>query len=729
MKRFLIALILFTSQTQAQTPIYLDSDQPLEARVEDALSRLTLEEKVALCHAQSKFSSKGVQRLGIPELWMSDGPHGIREEIDWDSWNAAKWTNDYCMAFPALTCLAATWNPKLSYEYGVAIGQEARYRKKDVLLGPGVNIYRTPLNGRNFEYMGEDPLLASKLVVPYVKGVQSNGVAACVKHYALNNQEVYRGHINVIVSDRALREIYLPAFRAAVVDGGAWSIMGAYNKYKGQHCCHNEILLNKILKQEWGFDGCVITDWGGAHDTHQAALFGLDIEMGTGTNGLTLSKDNAYDNYYLALPYLEELKKGSIPLSTLDDKARRVLRLIFRTAMNLNKPWGSFATTEHATVARKVAQEGIVLLKNNNILPIDTDQVRSIAVIGQNATRSMTYGGGSSMLKPSYEISPLDGIKSRFGNKVKISYAQGYDAGPCVYGEVIPSKMDAELLKSQALNIAAQADMVIFVGGLNKNHQQDCEDGDRKEYNLPFGQDKLIEELLKVNKNLVLVLVSGNAVQIPQCDKLPAIVQAWYLGSESGNALASVLCGDVNPSGKLPISFAENINDWGAHSFGQISYPGDNVNQEYKEDIFVGYRWMDTKKINPRFPFGHGLSYTTFEYGKPSVNKKTFTERDSVEVVFRLKNTGTRHGAEVAQLYVGDPKCSVARPVKELKGFQKVFLDAGQSTNIKICVAVKDFAFYDETSNKWSTEPGEYILYLGASSRDIKHKISVWVSK
>ena len=364
--KFLATLFLACSisTVSAQTPVYMDDAQPIEARVKDALSRMTLEEKVALCHAQSKFSSAGVPRLGIPELWMSDGPHGVRAEINWNDWGYANWTNDSITAFPALTCLAATWNPDMSAKYGKAIGEEARYREKDVLLGPGVNIYRTPMNGRNFEYMGEDPYLASVMCVPYIQELQKNGVAACVKHYALNNQELWRGHVDVNLSDRVLYEIYLPAFKAAVEEGGAWSIMGAYNKIRGQHACHNDFTLNKILKDDWKFDGCVITDWGGAHDTYEAAVNGLDIEMGSYTNGLTSESVFTYNDYYLASPYLQMLKDGKVPMSTIDDKASRILRLIFRTAMNRQKPYGSVATEEHYAAAREIGNEGIVLLKN-----------------------------------------------------------------------------------------------------------------------------------------------------------------------------------------------------------------------------------------------------------------------------------------------------------------------------------------------------------------------------
>ena len=631
--KFFVTLLLACSisTVSAQTPVYMDDAQPIEARVKDALSRMTLEEKVALCHAQSKFSSAGVPRLGIPELWMSDGPHGVRAEINWNDWGYANWTNDSITAFPALTCLAATWNPDMSAKYGKVIGEEARYREKDVLLGPGVNIYRTPMNGRNFEYMGEDPYLASVMCVPYIQELQKNGVAACVKHYALNNQELWRGHIDVNLSDRALYEIYLPAFKAAVEEGGVWSIMGAYNKIRGQHACHNDFALNKILKGDWKFDGCVITDWGGAHDTYEAAVNGLDIEMGSYTNGLTSESAFTNNDYYLANPYLRMLKDGKVPMSTIDDKASRILRLIFRTAMNRQKPYGSVATEEHYAAAREIGNEGIVLLKNAPVikkgaplLPIDAAKYQNILVVGDNAVRLLNQGGGSSELKVKDMVSPLDGLRAAYGDKV--TYAKGYAAGRPMYGRAdeIPQNV-VDSLRVEAVEMARKADLVVLVGGLNKNHFQDCEGGDRLEYGLPFGQDELVEALLGVNKNLVLVLLSGNAVEMPWVSRVPAIVQGWYLGSMGGKSLADILSGAVNPSGKLPFSFPAKLTDCGAHAFDELSYPGDSIKQEYKEDILVGYRWHDTKKTPALFPFGHGLSYTTFTYGKPVLSAKTMT--------------------------------------------------------------------------------------------------------
>ena len=726
--KFLATLFLACSisTVSAQTPVYMDDAQPIEARVKDALSRMTLEEKVALCHAQSKFSSAGVPRLGIPELWMSDGPHGVRAEINWNDWGYANWTNDSITAFPALTCLAATWNPDMSAKYGKAIGEEARYREKDVLLGPGVNIYRTPMNGRNFEYMGEDPYLASVMCVPYIQELQKNGVAACVKHYALNNQELWRGHIDVNLSDRALHEIYLPAFKAAVEEGGAWSIMGAYNKIRGQHACHNDFTLNKILKDDWKLDGCVITDWGGAHDTYEAAVNGLDIEMGSYTNGLTSESVFTYNDYYLANPYLQMLKDGKVPMSTIDDKASRILRLIFRTAMNRQKPYGSVATEEHYAAAREIGNEGIVLLKNAPVvkkgaplLPIDAAKYQNILVVGDNAVRLLNQGGGSSELKVKDMVSPLDGLRAVYGDKV--AYAKGYAAGRPMYGRAdeIPQNV-VDSLRAEAVEMAKKADLVILVGGLNKNHFQDCEGGDRLEYGLPFGQDELIEALLGVNKNLVLVLLSGNAVEMPWVSQVPAIVQGWYLGSMGGKSLADILSGAVNQSGKLPFSFPARLKDCGAHAFDELSYPGDSIKQEYKEDILVGYRWHDTKKIPALFPFGHGLSYTTFTYGKPVASAKTMAADGTLTVTVAVKNTGSIAGKEIVQLYIGDDKCSVLRPVKELKHFAKVALAPGEEKNVTFTLTPDDLKFYDEASAAWKYEPGKFKAYVCASSADVR---------
>ena len=732
MKKILVSLAFAAvlPLSAQQKPVYLDESKPIEERVEDALPRLTLKEKIALVHAQSKFSSAGVPRLGIPEFWMTDGPHGVRPEVLWDEWDQAGWTNDSCVAFPALTCRAATWNPEMSLLYGQSIGEEARYRNKTVLLGPGVNIYRTPLNGRNFEYMGEDPYLSAHMVVPYIQGVQQNGVAACVKHFALNNHEVNRHTTNVIVDDRALYEIYLPAFKAAVQEGKAWAIMGSYNLYKGQHCCHNQYLLNDILKGEWGFDGVVISDWGGAHDTDQAITNGLDMEFGSWTNGLSNGASNAYDNYYLAMPYLQRIQEGKVGTKELDDKVRRILRLAFRTTMNTSRPWGAILSPEHYEAARRIGEEGIVLLQNEGgLLPINLDKAKKIAVIGENAIKMMTVGGGSSSLKVQREISPLDGIRQRVGNQVEVVYARGYvgdasgEYNGVVTGQNLKDDRTPDELIAEAVKVAADADYVIFIGGLNKSANQDCEDTDRAGLGLPYGQDDVIQALAKVNRNLIVVNISGNAVAMPWVKEVPAIVQDWYLGSEAGSALAAVLVGDVNPSGKLPFTFPVKLEDNAAYALGEYTGVRSDtvINIKYNESIFVGYRWADKqKKSKPLFAFGHGLSYTTFEYGKPVADAKTMSPDGKLTVKVTVKNTGSREGQEVVQLYIADKKSSLPRPLKELKGFKKIKLTPGESKEVSFVIDKEALSFFDDTKHAWIAEPGKFEAIIAASAADVK---------
>ena len=709
---------------QADLPDYLNPEVEVEARIDDAMSRMTLDEKIAIIHAQSKFSSAGVPRLGIPELWTSDGPHGIRPEVLWDEWEQAGWTNDYCVAFPALTALAATWNTDMSALYGKSIGEEARYREKDVLLGPGVNIYRSPLNGRNFEYMGEDPFLASRMVVPYVQGVQSNGVAACVKHYALNNQESHRHTMSPVLDDRTLYEIYLPAFKAAVQEGGAWAIMGAYNNFRGQQACHNDLLLNQILKGEWGFDGVVISDWGGTHNTREAITNGLDLEFGTWTDGLTMGATNGYDAYFLADPYKKLIESGEFTTKELDEKVRRVLRLMYRTSMNTNKPFGSLVSDEHVAASRTIGEEGIVLLKNdNNVLPIDLNKTKTIAVIGENAIKAMTVGGGSSSLKVAKEVSPLEGLQNRVGDKAEILYARGYVGDVSTSyngvesGQNLVDNRGEDVLIAEAVEAARRADVVIMFGGLNKASHQDCEDSDRYGLELPYAQDKLMAALVEANPNVVYVNISGNAVAMPWVNSVPAIVQGWFLGSEAGNALASVLMGDVNPSGKLPFTFPVKLTDTGAHSMGEFGGRGEVV---YGEGLLVGYRWNDAKDVAPLFAFGHGLSYTTFAYGDVTIDKTSMNKKGSVTVTVPVTNTGNRAGKEVVQLYISDKEASVMRPEKELKGFAKVELEPGQTKEVSFVIDAEALSFFDDKKHEWVAEQGEFEALVGAASDDIK---------
>lgn len=705
-----------------------NNEKALEERVESVLAQMTLDEKIAIVHAQSKFSSPGVPRLGVPELWVMDGPHGVRPETLWDEWASALWTSDSCTAYPALTCLAASWDKELSLLYGRSVGEEARYRKKNVLLGPGVNIYRTPLCGRNFEYMGEDPYLAGKMCVPYIKGLQSNNVAACIKHYALNNQESKRSRVNVNIDDRTLYEIYLPAFKMAVQEGGAWSIMSSYNLYQDQWVSHNRRLLTDILKDEWGFDGVVISDWGAVHETDGAAHAGLDLEFGTGTNGVDVNTANAYDYYHLASPYKAKILAGELPVEELDEKVRRVLRLNFRTQLGGN--WGSMCSDEHFSDCRKIGSEGIVLLKNeNDILPMKAD-ARKIVVLGENAIRPMVAGGSSSSLKTKREISPLEGIRNAFPD-AEIVYERAYVGevklvGNYNYGQYdLTDPRSPEQILADAVEAVRDADYVIFVGGLNKNKNQDCEGRDRLSYDLPYGQNEVIAALAAVRPDMIYVNISGTAVAMPFVDNVAAIVQAWYLGSEAGNALADVMTGKVNPSGKLPFTFPYVMSDGPVKTEEQ--YPGLPQDERfyqvyYSEGIYVGYRWFEANDIKPMFPFGYGLSYTTFEYGQPVASSKTMGRTLKIKVP--VTNTGNVAGAEVVQLYIHDVEASVDRPVKELKGFDKVFLEPGQTKTVEFAIDREALSFFDAEKHEWVAEPGEFKALIAASSEDIRGEVS-----
>ncbi|MBD5315826.1 MAG: glycosyl hydrolase [Bacteroides sp.] len=734
----LVAAMFTATASFADVPAYLDDSLPIEERVNDALSKMTVAEKVAIIHAQSKFSSPGVQRLGIPGVWCTDGPHGIRPDVLWDEWDQAGATNDSCVAFPALTCLAATWNPEMSYLYGKSIGEEARYRNKNVLLGPGVNINRTPLNGRNFEYMGEDPYLSSRIVVPYIKGVQENGVAACVKHYALNNQEVDRAFVNVLVDDRTLHEIYLPAFKAAVTEGEAWAIMPGYNKYNGEHACENPVLLLDILKGDWGFDGVAISDWGAVHNTDKVAQSGLDMEFGSWTNGLNWGASNAYDNYYLAKPYEKMILDGTLPMDGLDDKARRVLRLIMRTEMNRHRPYGSLNSDEHYAAARKIGGEGIVLLKNqNDLLPVSSE-VRKILVVGENAIKMMTVGGGSSSLKVQREMLPLDGIKAKAADcGIEVAYERGYvgdvtgEYNGVTTGQNLNDDRSAEQLIADAVKAAKEADMVIFIGGLNKADHQNAEATDRESFALPYNQDRVIEALYEANPRLVVMNLTGNAYSMPWVNKVPAIVQGWYIGSEAGNAIADVLFGDVNPSGKLPMTFAKELKDYAAHAEADSTmYPGVGGDVIYKEGLNVGYRYTDRLKPSRiNYAFGHGLSYTDFKLGKPELSVAGDESDVRYTVTVPVTNIGGVDGAEVVQAYVRDVKSSVARPEKELRAFAKVKVAPGQTEEAVLTFDRNAFAYYDPDDAKWTLEAGKFEILIGTSSDNIVAKVPVTVGK
>ena len=723
MKRFIstiaIALMLATTVSAQKTkPIYLDNNAPIEQRVEDALSRMTLHEKIQVIHAQSKFTSAGVPRLGIRQLNMDDGPHGVREELEWNTWSPAKWTNDSIVAFPSLTCLAATWNRDLAALYGNALSEEFAFRGKDILLGPGVNMARLPLNGRAFEYMGEDPYLAGEMVVPYIKAAQANGVACCIKHFFMNNQEVDRFAANVNASERAVNEIYLPAFKKAVEDAHVWSVMGSYNMWQGIHCCNNDSLLNGILKRQWGFDGAVISDWGGTTDTWQAATGGLDIEMGSYTDGKTKESEYTYDDYYMARPMETLIKEGKLDVSYLDDKVRRVLRTMFRTCMNPDKAIGKQCSEDHYEACQVIGEEGITLLRNKkNILPIAPERYKKILVVGENATRSLTQGGGSSELKTLRDISPLEAIKKLYGDKV--DYAQGYLSGRAMYDhvdEVNPS--ERVRLREEALRKAKEADLIIYIGGLNKNHKEDCENGDRLGYELSFEQNELIEGLAKIQKNMIVITFGGNPYAMPWLDDIKGLLHCWYLGSMGGDALAGVLSGKVNPSGKLPVTFAKTLEDYPYYQYGKKAYPGENKQVYYSEGIYIGYRHFDTRKVEPQFPFGYGLSYTSFKYGKPMLSSPTITGDAPITISVPVTNTGKVSGKEIVQLYIGDMECSVDRPRKELKNFVKLNLAPGETQMAKFTITLDDLKYYSEAIHGWTVEPGTFRAYLSTNSSD-----------
>jgi beta-glucosidase len=707
---FSLVFILACSTSSKKEEVQLDA----QFDIDSLISEMTLEEKVAMIHASSSFTTGGVPRLGIPEWTMSDGPHGVRKEHGRD-WAQDEGAFDSVTYLPVGVALAATWNPELGYEFGKVLGSEARARGKDVILGPGVNIIRTPLNGRNFEYMSEDPYLVSQMVVGYVKGVQEQDVAACVKHYAANNQEIERNTIDVEMSERALREIYLPGFKAAIVDAGAYTLMGAYNKFRGQFCTHNEYLVNKILKDEWGFGGAVVSDWGAVHDTKQALLYGTDVEMGT---DLSMLPNPDYNKFYMANAAIEMIRTEQVAEAVIDEKVSRILGVMQKTNIFGERRAGAVNTKEHQATALKVAEEGIVLLKNSGVLPLDNQKVKSIAVIGANADRKHAGAGGSSQVNAKYEITPLAGLRNHAG-PVSVTYAAGY--------EIVKDKGANPELIEEATKAASAAEVVIYVGGWIHGYTDgwndnayDAESLDKPSLTLPFGQDELIQAVMKANPNTIVVLMGGAAADMSKWnDKAKAILQAWYPGMEGGNALAKILFGQVNPSGKLPMTFPKKLSDVSAHALGE--YPGQDGKVIYKDDIFVGYRYFDTQKIQPLFAFGHGLSYTTFQYGKPEVVRNG----EEVHVKMKIKNTGSRSGGEVIQLYVKDVQASVPRPDKELKAFRKVFLEAGEEKELELTLTKEAFQYFDEGKMDWTMEPGRFVLSIGSSSRDIRQTAEI----
>ena len=690
-----IACGLFLNAAAASSQVTDKEKVQMEQRIEKLIKKMTLEEKVGLLHGNSKFYVAGVERLGIPEWSLSDGPHGVRAEINRHDWAYAGWTNDSASYFPTGTAFAAAWNPELAYRRGEVLGEEARWRKKDVLLGPGVNIIRSPLCGRNFEYMSEDPYMNSVLAVAYIKGLQSRDVACSVKHFAVNNQETNRTTVDVECSERALREIYLPAFKAAVQEGGALTVMAAYNKFRGEFCAENNYLVRKILRNEWGFDGVYVTDWGAAHSTVPSMEAGLDLEMGT-----LIDK---YEDWYYANPLIEAVKSGKIPMSLVDEKVGDVLRVMIKTnVLDPKKRFGpgSMNTKEHQQATYDAAAEAIVLLKNqNNLLPLDFSSIKSLAVIGDNATRKHSNGGLSSEIKAVYEVTPLEALRAKWGDKVDIRFAQGYEKLSTFVegsnngqssGTFSSKTQESDALLKEAVEVARTSDVALLVCGLN--HDYDTESFDRLNMDIPYGQVELIQEVVKANPRTIVVMIAGSPLNMAAVDICsPAIVWAWFNGMEGGNALVDVLSGKVNPSGKMPFTTPVSLDQSPAHALG--NFPGRDLKVNYEEDILVGYRWFDTKGLPVVYPFGYGLSYTTFDYSNLNTDKETYDQADTIQATFTLTNTGDREGAEVAQLYVSDPVCSVMRPVKELKGFKKVFLKPGESRRITLDIPVSSLAF------------------------------------
>ncbi|WP_291909092.1 glycoside hydrolase family 3 C-terminal domain-containing protein [Chitinophaga sp. CB10] len=712
--------LLIGSTVKAQLSA-VNSNQ--EKKIQSLIRQMTLAEKVSLLHGNSKFYVAGIGRLGIKEWALSDGPHGVRAEINRHDWAYAGWTNDSATCFPPGTALAATWNPELAYRRGIVLGEEARFRKKDVLLGPGINIIRSPLCGRNFEYLSEDPLLISKMAVAYIKGLQSKDVAASVKHWLANNQETHRDSVNVHMSERALREIYLPGFKAAITEGGAYTVMAAYNKFRGDWCSENIYLNRDILRKEFGFKGVLMTDWAAAHSTVKAAMAGLDLEMGT---------DKAdYNQWYFADPLISAVKEGKVPMAVVDEKVANVLRVMMATKMfeENNRAKGAMNTPEHQQAAYNDAAEAAVLLQNEgHLLPIDFSKIKSVAVIGDNATRKHCNGGLSSEIKALYEITPLEAIRKKFGANVQINFAQGYEKTSTFKegnntGQLTADKVDWKLI-DEAVKVAKAADVVVIVGGLN--HDFDTESFDKQHMDLPYGQEVLIREVAKANPKTVVVIIAGSPVKLSGIvQRVPAILWSWYGGMEAGNVVADLLSGKVNPSGKLPFTLPVSLDQSPAHALG--NFPGRELEVNYEEDILVGYRWFDTKKITPQFPFGYGLSYTEFSIDGFTTNRKQYNSGDTIFAKCTIKNTGARAGAEVVQLYASDPVCTVLRPEKELKDFAKVYLQPGEAKTVELKVKVADLAFYDESRKAWNVEAGDFLLQIGNSSRNMVSSVSIAV--
>jgi beta-glucosidase len=692
------------------------NDQATKQKIATVVKQLTIEEKIALLHANGIFGTSGVPRLNIPGLMTDDGPLGVREDV-LEGWGSANLKTDSATFFPNGSAMAATWNPSLLYQYGHDVGEEARARKKYIMLAPAFNIARTPLNGRTYEYLSEDPFLNARLAVQSVKGLQSQHIAACVKHYALNNQEIERDRVSVEIDERAMQEIYLPAFKATITEGNAWTIMSAYNKLRGVYCSENEYLLKTILKGQWGFKGIVISDWGGTHSTVAAANNGLDLEMGSRP---------PYNTYYFADPLLKAVKEGKVSVATIDEKVGRILWVMYQTTLSVNPPAGSINTKEHSKTAYDIAAESVVLLKNDKqMLPLNPAKIKSIAVIGDNAIRTNHLGGFGAGVKAKYEITPLKGLENKLDKNTSIKFAQGYRAivkSKENVNAIETSKADPALI-AEAATLAKSSELtILFVGG---NRDYESESRDRPDLSLPFGEQQLVDAVLAANPNTIIVVIGGAPYDInkikQQCN---TIVWSWYNGSENGNALADVLTGKVNPSGKLPFTFPADLKQSPAHALN--AYPGDAV-VNYKEGILVGYRWFDTKKITPLYPFGYGLSYTSYVYSGLKTNKASYTGNETITATLQVANKGNFTGKEIVQLYVSKPSSKVERADKELKAFMKVLVNKGASSEVKLSIPVKDLAYYDTKTSKWVVEPGVYKILVGSSSAQINQTASITI--
>jgi beta-glucosidase len=709
-------LILFSTRVITAQTI---DESKIESQITTILNQLTLEEKISMIHANSSFTSGGVSRLNIPELVTSDGPHGVRPEHGRD-WILDKNGKDSSTYLPVGITLASTWNTDLGFQFGAVLGREAKYRGKNIILGPGINIIRTPLNGRNFEYMSEDPYLTSKMAIGYIKGVQQQGISACVKHFLANNQEFNRDGINVNMSERALREIYLPGFKSAVVDAEVNAVMGAYNKFRGEYCTYNNYLVNGILKGEWKFKGIMMSDWGAIHSTKEALLGGADLEMGSDIGVPPLK----FPDFYFAKPALKMIQSGEVSKEVLDDKVRRILRVMLKTNMLYTVPKEiPISNLEHASFARKVAEQGIVLLKNKGyILPLSKS--KTIALIGANAIRENAMGGGSSQVLPRYEITPFVGLRNLIKDTSNIVFSAGYSIS-----KQTDNKLN-DLLVKEAVAAAKKADVAIVVGGWTHgfdysiwaDNKYDAEGQDKPDMKMPFNQDSLISEVLKVNPNTIVVLFGGGALDISKWEKkVKAILYVGYPGQEGGNALARIIYGDVNPSGKLTFSWPKHLEDSPAHKIGE--YPGKNLEVNYKDDIYVGYRYFDTYKVKPQFSFGHGLSYSSYTYDNLEITK----EGNVVKIQLDVKNSSKVDGADIVQVYVRDKKSEEPRPFKELKAFNKVFLKAGEQKKITFSLNKEDFSYFNSKNNVWVLEPGIFDILIGSSSNKISLKDSVYM--